>query len=213
MAWTIKTKLIGAAFALAVIALLTVGVTFVSLLQTRARAEQWESHTITVLNRIERLESVYRAADVIGRNSILDGARSANLDSAVAETNRALAELERETADNAAQQANCALLKTAFAARFADLGATIQLSETDGLERAADVMRVSRSLEKAQTVNETFARLKQTELGILRARNDATSHTVSGLVFYGLLLVLGVIAVWAAASFATSRMLNRKNES
>ena len=97
-------------------------------------SRQWTQHTYDVLGAIRDLEIMVREAETSQRGFLLTGRDNflTSHDAAIERSSILLAELQRLTADNAAQQARLQALTPAWQRRAQQFARTIEIRKREG---------------------------------------------------------------------------------
>jgi signal transduction histidine kinase/FixJ family two-component response regulator len=170
-------------------------------------ARAWTEHSYQVLGTIRELEIAVRDAETDQRGYLLTGNDDylATYDTALNRTSVILGELQRQTADNADQQARLRVLAPAFQRRAQQLAQAIQVRRDMGLDPAIHLLASGAGRETMAGIEQALAALTAEEQTLLSQRLAAAGSR--GDWVRGLVLTATAIAIlallWAA------RLLNQ----
>jgi signal transduction histidine kinase/CheY-like chemotaxis protein len=170
-------------------------------------ARQWMQHTYEVLGTIRETEIAVRDAEIGQRGYLLTGDSDylARYDSALNRTPFLLGDLQRLTADNAAQQARLRTLAPAWQHRAQQFAQTIQVRRDTGLEPAVQLLGSNAGRETMTEIEQILSDMTADEQGLLTERLEATDTRGQWVRW----LVLAATAIAIFALFWAARLLNQ----
>jgi signal transduction histidine kinase/ActR/RegA family two-component response regulator len=178
------------------------------LVQARIEAASRVSHTLEVANRISRIEALVLGAEAGQRGFLLTGAEAylAPYQSASADISSELAELRRQTMDNASQQDLIPELDTAITIRLSQLSEVIALQREGKGDAALDPLRSGVGAAQMQLIREILQRMNQEERRLLAERTSRASAVATlARIVLGVALLLII-----ALGFFTVRDMRRR---
>ena len=205
MKWTIGTK-IGGGFALALVALLVIGI--VSYRSTSGLVETagQVTHTHQVIENLEQLISLLKDAETGQRGYIITG-ENRYLDpytAALGQIDQTLKEIRNLTQDNGAEQQRIDKLEPLVAEKLAELKETIDLRKDPekGFEAAKQVVLTDKGKSTMDDIRKVVGDMETEENGLLDKRTADSNTSVEqthATITYGTLstiLLLALIGFW-----------------
>ena len=194
-----------AQFALAVAVLALVGVGIVSYrgLVLSGESEQWVRHTYEVLGGLDGLLAATQSVESSSRGFALTGAESylATFQAAVGSARKETARIRLAVADNPEQQSHLAELGQLVEQKIRFGEQVLELRRTGGLEAAATVIATGAGQRLMQELEAVVGTLRDEEWRLLALRNAAAQRRLQQakavLIFgdlVGLLVVVGAFA-------------------
>jgi CHASE3 domain sensor protein len=165
-------------------------------------AREWTEHSYQVLGTIRELEIAVRDAETGQRGYLLTGNDDylASYDTALNRTSVILGELQRQTADNADQQARLRILAPAFQRWAQQLAQAIQVRRDMGLDPAIRLLASGAGRETMAGIEQALTALtaeEQTLLSQRLAAADSRGDWVRGLVLSATAIAI-LALLWAA---------------
>ena len=191
--------------ALAAILLLVGGATWDRFDAARS-ARDWSLHTYQVLGAIKDLNLAVRTVETGQRGYLLTGDEHylAPYEAAVGRVGHLAGELQRLTADNAAQQGRLRALAPILGHKLEELARTVQQRRDGGLDAALRVVRTDAERILMTQVDALLAAMTSDEQRLLGQRLAAVESR-GGVVRW---MVLGSAGLAVAALLWAARMLN-----
>jgi signal transduction histidine kinase/CHASE3 domain sensor protein/FixJ family two-component response regulator len=170
-------------------------------------ARQWTQHSYEVLDVIRELEITIRDAETNQRGYLLTGNDDylGPYEAALSRTSLQLGELQRQTADNADQQARLRILAPAVQRRAQQLAQIIQMRRDRGLESAIQLLGPGTRAETMTGIEQTLTAMTADERRLLSQRLAATDSRGDWVRR----LVLAATAVAILALLWAARLLNQ----
>jgi signal transduction histidine kinase/CheY-like chemotaxis protein len=165
-------------------------------------SRQWTMHTYEVLGAVRELETAVRDAESDERGYLLTGRDDflKSYDAALDRSSILLADLQRLTADNSAQQARLQTLTPAWQRRSQQFAQAIQIRHDAGLDGVLRIMGSTTGRETMLGIEQTLAGMIAEENSLLTERlgeTDNRGEWVGRLVLAA--TVIAILALlWAA---------------
>jgi signal transduction histidine kinase/CheY-like chemotaxis protein len=171
------------------------------------RAAQWVRHTNNVLDDIAiareatiEIESMTRGYMVYGDKIML-----ANRDAVAKRRTQAIAQIEKDTADNPKQQARISVLRKAALERRALVDQIIALRETQGFEAARSFGGGSNTAQTRSAYLAVLQEMDVEERNLLTQRDEAQKQTRRNAVAMGMLTALVMLGALISAFLMVNR--------
>ncbi|MEP0870922.1 CHASE3 domain-containing protein [Trichocoleus desertorum AS-A10] len=188
-------------FGLAVLAI-NVGVSYYHILQL-IRNNASVTHSQEVIITLERMLSTLKDAETGQRGYLLTGATRylQPYNSAIAQINQRVEQLQALTRDNANQQGRLAFLKPVINQKLSELDQTIQLGQQNKLEAARRIVLSNRGKQLMDQIRLTVADMQQEEADLLALRSqqsrDSIRQTTLALSLIAILTLLLLVGFYA----------------
>jgi methyl-accepting chemotaxis protein len=201
MKWKIGTK-IGGGFALALAALLIIGV--VSYRSTTALIENsaWVDHTYLVLDNLEQLLSTMKDAETGQRGFVITGEEHylEPYNSAVGQSDQILKAIRELTKDNPNQQARLDALDPLIAAKFTEMKAIIDLRRdaAKGFEAARQEVLTDKGKGLMDEIRKKIHEMENEESGLLKTRSEeakASADQTHSAIVWGTFFAFAFLSV------------------
>jgi methyl-accepting chemotaxis protein WspA len=175
MKWSVGTK-IGAGFALALVAVVAIGVSSYRSMAKLTETAEWVEHSHKVVEALNGVLSDLKDAETGQRGFLLTGDEHYLEPYTVATSavHQKVADVRGLTPDNPNQQRRIDALEAFIAGKFAELKETIDLrrDETQGLEAALKVVKTDRGKKIMDDIRTALAEMENEEAGLLKQRSE-----------------------------------------
>ena len=187
-----------AAFLVAAVLLVAVGVATVWGIRGFARGAEWVEHSYRVVTAIGDVEGAVRTVESAARGYRLTDRpqQQAEYLAAVPVAVERAGELEAMTRDNPAQVQRARALRTSVESRLAELAALVELQNTQGAEQARLSSASGIGLGESARLASLATEMRAAELALLDTRRtDALrrANLLIGFVVLGIVLPLGLL--------------------
>ncbi|HEV7504588.1 MAG TPA: CHASE3 domain-containing protein [Thermoanaerobaculia bacterium] len=168
--------------------------------------ERLLAHTEEALSALEALQSTVTDAETGQRGFVLTGREPYLLpyQEARASLSDRLGRLRSLTADNPVQQARLPLLESTIQEKLAELGKTLELRRTGGLDAALAVVETGRGASLMSSIREIVAGMKAEENRLLKLRVRESEHnaaTVQATMWVANLIAITLLAAFTFLAF------------
>jgi methyl-accepting chemotaxis protein len=211
MRWSIGAK-IGSGFALALLALLLIGVTAYRSTTRQLETAVWVTHTRQVLGTLERVLLLLTDAETHQRSFVITGDERymQSHDRTLGAIDATLAEVAKLTSDNPDQQRRLAALRSAIQARLAILQETAEARRSpQGFEAARALIVAGEGKEAMDELRRSVAEMEDEENRLLKQRSDladvVAQRTLDTIIWSTVISIL----VMAAVGFIITRSISR----
>jgi methyl-accepting chemotaxis protein len=200
MRWTIGSK-IGGGFALALAALIIIGVVSYGTTAKLVGSFDWLTHTHRVLDQLETLLSTMDNAETGQRGFIITGKESylQPYEGARDAAERILKDLRELTADDASQQHRLDALEPLVAEKFGELQLVIDLRRSKGFAPASEVVLTNKGKSEMDDIRTLLSAMEHEEDDLLSKRSaeekQLARRTELTIVLGGVLCLALVAAV------------------
>ncbi|HVY72099.1 MAG TPA: CHASE3 domain-containing protein [Verrucomicrobiae bacterium] len=200
MKWSIGIK-IALGYALALAALIFVGVVSYRGTTQLVESAQWRQHSLQVLGQLDELQVALTDGETGQRGFLLTGLESylapyASATNSYAKELRALRDLTR---DSPVEQARLDELEVKVRERFAEMQETIRLRRDQGLEAAMAIVTSGRGKKTMDEIRSLIDGMNTTEERLSKQRSDEAarilSHTTNFIVYGALTAVVVMFIV------------------
>jgi CHASE3 domain sensor protein len=170
--WSVGSK-IGSGFALALLVLITIGITAYRNTDDMIETAQWRSHTYQVLANLEKLQATVRSAESDQRGYLITGDQRylEPYNEATRAVSSVFGELRQLTTDNAQQQRRLDIVQSQLAIRLDELQSIIDLRRSSGFAEASARVLTGRGVESAGIIQKNIADMRADEEDLLAQRN------------------------------------------
>ena len=198
--WSVGTK-IGSGFALALAMLLLIGV--LSYRNTAAMIDgaKLRVHTYEVIDALTELLSSLQDAETGQRGYLLVGEDSylKPYREGVSHVNENLQKLDGLVSDNPDQAKRLVIVRALIADKLSELGETIDLMKSKGLDAAMPIVRTNRGKSEMDDIRRLVGMMKAEEDSLLVRRTDmeaSSARTTVSVVVYGIPFAFVVVAAF-----------------
>lgn len=199
MRWTIGSK-IGGGFAVALAALMVIGVVSYGTTAKLVDSLDWLTHTHRVLDQLEALLSTMDNAETGQRGFIITGKESylEPYEGARNAAEQELKDLRELMADNAIQEHRLDALEPLVAEKFAELQAIIELRRRRGFAPASEAVLTNEGKNEMDAIRRLLSGMEHEEDDLLAARSAEEKHLARRTeltIVLGSVLCLALVAI------------------
>ena len=196
--WTFGRKLT-LGFAIAVLALIVIGVSGYRSTEHLIENDRWVSHTHEVRTKLADLISSLKDTETGQRGFLITGEDSflAPYSAALPDVARTLGELRSLTADNEVQQRRLSAVQPLIDGKLAELKKTIDLRRTQGFEPALKVVTSGEGKALMDQARRIIAEMDEDEAALLKRRNaeaELSSENTKSVILWGSLFGIALVA-------------------
>jgi methyl-accepting chemotaxis protein len=197
-------KKIGAAFGLALAALLVIGALGYWSTAKLIENSGWVTHTHEVLAHLDELLSLAKDAETGQRGYLLTGNKSylEPYDDAVGKIDPEIENLKDMTRDNPHQRPRLDALKFKLDGKLKELDETIKLRDDKGLPAALEVVKTDKGKQEMEEARGLVNQIKDEENALLQRRSDDAALSIAIARYtIGLGTILAFVFVSVAGYF------------
>jgi methyl-accepting chemotaxis protein WspA len=212
MKWSVGTK-IGAGFALALVAVVAIGVASYRSTAQLTETAEWVEHSHKVVEALNGVLSDLKDAETGQRGFLLTGDEHYLEPYLTATTaiHRKIEDLRKLTGDNSNQLRRIDALESLIGSKFAELKETIDLrkDDTQGFEAALKVVKTDKGKKSMDDIRNGIAEMEKEEAGLLKQQSEearVSTQNANYTIFIGTLFSFLVLSF---AGFLITRDISK----